>query len=57
MHQQPPKMPPFRSTSAANAGQLDSSKALTLYAGTSMSLTGPDWLDGADARLGQRPLT
>ena len=34
MHQQPPKMPLLRSTSAANAGQVDSSSALTMYAGT-----------------------
>ena len=34
MHQQPPKIPLLRSTSAANAGQVDSSRALTVYSGT-----------------------
>jgi len=36
MHQQPPKTPLLRSTSAANAGQVDSSRALTVYAGTTV---------------------
>ena len=36
MHQQPPKTPLLRSTSAANAGQADSSSALTLSSGTTM---------------------
>src|SRR5581483_7773506 len=31
MHQQPPKMPLFRSTSAANASHVDSSRALIVY--------------------------
>jgi hypothetical protein len=34
MHQQPPKTPLLRSTNAANAGQVDSSNALTVYSGT-----------------------
>ena len=33
MHQQPPKMPLLRSTKAANAAHVDSSRALTVYAG------------------------
>src|SRR5690349_15583735 len=36
MHQQPPKMPLFRSTNSANAGHVDSSSALTVYAGSDM---------------------
>ena len=32
MHQQPPKTPLLRSTNSANAGHVDSSKALTVYA-------------------------
>jgi hypothetical protein len=36
MHQQPPKIPLLRSTSVANAGQVDSSKALTVYSGTAV---------------------
>src|SRR5580658_10935084 len=41
MHQQPPKIPLFRSTSAANAAQVDSSSAFTVYLGsaTKFSLT------------------
>ncbi len=31
MHQHPPKMPLFASTSLANASQLDSSRRLTVY--------------------------
>ena len=34
MHQQPPKTPLLRSTNAANAGQVDSSNALTVYSST-----------------------
>jgi hypothetical protein len=34
MHQQPPKTPLLRSSNAANAGQVDSSRALTVYSGT-----------------------
>jgi hypothetical protein len=34
MHQQPPKIPLLSSTNAANAGHVDSSRALTLYSGT-----------------------
>src|SRR3954462_4838046 len=34
MHQQPPKTPLLRSTSSANAGQVVSSKPLTVYSGT-----------------------
>ncbi len=33
MHQQPPKTPLFRSTRAANASHVDSSRALTVYVG------------------------
>ena len=36
MHQQPPKMPLLRSTNAANAAHVDSSRALTVYAGATM---------------------
>ena len=36
MHQQPPKMPLLRSTSAAKAGQVDSSRALTVYSATTV---------------------
>ncbi len=41
MHQQPPKMPLLASTSAAKAGHVDSSRALTVYAEdrTSRSIT------------------
>ena len=34
MHQQPPKMPLLRSTRAANAAHVDSSRALTVYPGS-----------------------
>jgi hypothetical protein len=34
MHQHPPKMPLLRSTSAANAGHVDSSRAFTVYVGS-----------------------
>jgi len=33
MHRQQPKMPLFRSTSAANPGYVGSSRARTVYAG------------------------
>jgi hypothetical protein len=36
MHQQPPKMPLLRSTNAANAAHVDSSRALTVYLGSAM---------------------
>src|SRR5215831_841445 len=36
MHQQPPKMPLLRSTNAANAVHVDSSRALTVYVGPAM---------------------
>src|ERR1700747_2469483 len=55
MHQQPPKTPLLRSTSAANAGQVDSSSALTTYAGTTTRVSTWRWLDGCTAgRQGQR---
>src|SRR5690349_3842723 len=38
MHQQPPNTPLFASTSAANASQLDVSRALVVYAGTTTLL-------------------
>ena len=34
MHQHPPKMPLLRSTSAANAVHVDSSRAFTVYVGS-----------------------
>src|SRR6202050_1568391 len=34
MHQHPPKMPLLRSTSAANAAHVDSSRAFTVYVGS-----------------------
>src|SRR5262249_41930474 len=37
MHQQPPKMPLLRSTSAANAAHVDASRAFTVYAGSAMT--------------------
>jgi hypothetical protein len=39
MHQQPPKTPLLRSANAANAGHVDSSRALTVYA---VSVTKPN---------------
>jgi hypothetical protein len=33
-HQQPPKTPLLRSTNAANAGHVESSRALTVYVGS-----------------------
>ncbi len=55
MHQQPPKIPLLRSTSVANAGQVDSSKALTMYADTTMEKVASRSADAvaAGTRLGR----
>src|SRR6266536_1958147 len=54
IHQQPPKMPLLRSTSAAKAGEVDSSRALTAYADTTMEHNHLEWLDTGSTRDRER---